>query len=69
MALTHLLTTGRPAAAVVKPAVLAERTALRLALPSKGRMSEDTLQLLKVRPVGVEGGALVLPVLHGRSTS
>ena len=25
------------------------RTAIRLAVPSKGRMAEDTLQLLKVR--------------------
>ena len=27
------------------------RTAIRLAVPSKGRMAEDTLQLLKVRPL------------------
>ena len=29
---------------------LSERTALRLALPSKGRMAEDTIELLRVRP-------------------
>ncbi|KAI3425848.1 hypothetical protein D9Q98_007822 [Chlorella vulgaris] len=33
--------------AAVKPAKLDDRTTLRLALPSKGRMAEDTLQLLK----------------------
>lgn len=43
------LPTPRPAApAVVKPAQLEARDTLRLALPSKGRMAEDTLQLLKV---------------------
>jgi hypothetical protein len=36
-------------ATVPKPAKLEERDTLRLALPSKGRMAEDTLQLLKVR--------------------
>ena len=35
------------AAAVTKPAKLEARDTLRLALPSKGRMAEDTLQLLK----------------------
>ncbi|KAL4526440.1 hypothetical protein Ndes2526A_g00889 [Nannochloris sp. 'desiccata'] len=37
-------TTSAP---VQKPAKLAEREAIRLALPSKGRMAEDTLALLK----------------------
>jgi hypothetical protein len=35
--------------AVTKPTKLVERDTLRLALPSKGRMAEDTMQLLKVR--------------------
>jgi hypothetical protein len=38
-----------PSCAAVKPAKLDDRTTLRLALPSKGRMAEDTLQLLKAR--------------------
>lgn len=39
----------RVLAAVTKPAKLEARDTLRLALPSKGRMAEDTLQLLKAR--------------------
>lgn len=34
-----------------KPTQLQEREGLRLALPSKGRMAEDTLELLKARLV------------------
>lgn len=39
------------------------RTAIRLAVPSKGRMAEDTLQLLKV------GGALPVVALFPLSFS
>lgn len=38
--------------AVVKPVRLAERSTLRMGIPSKGRMAEDTIQLLKVRSRG-----------------
>lgn len=39
---------------------LPERSALRLALPSKGRMAEDTLQLLKVRTPPESPDALMI---------
>jgi hypothetical protein len=44
--------------AVTKPTKLVERDTLRLALPSKGRMAEDTMQLLKVRRPACTAGRL-----------
>lgn len=37
-----------PCIAAPRPTTLQQRDNLRLALPSKGRMAEDTLQLLRV---------------------
>lgn len=43
--------------AAPKPTKLEAREQLRLALPSKGRMAEDTLQLLKVHAAGCQQDA------------
>lgn len=45
---------------VIKPYKSAPRNTLRMGLPSKGRMAEDTMELLRVRVYygGVRGGAV-----------